>query len=254
MPSLKQSAVKVAEKFGVKLVSIERHLNPKADMDAAFGPIFNECRKYTLINVERMYSLYKAVQYISKRGIQGDFVECGVWKGGASMLMAKTLVALGDTSRTIYMYDTYEGMSEPTKEDRSVTGKASEVENIWKNNSAADHNEWCYGPLDDVRRVMESTGYPMDKIKFIKGMVEDTIPVTMPSKIALLRLDTDWYASTKHELVHLFPLLEKDGVFIQDDYGYWAGARQAVDEYFAEQNLNLFLHRDDFSGITGIRN
>lgn len=251
--SLKQFIARRAEKCGVKLVSLQYHLGPKKDMDPEFTPLFNACKAYTLIHVERMYSLYKAVQYVVQKKLPGDFVECGVWKGGASMMMAKVLMQMGDTSRTIYMYDTYEGMSEPTKEDRCVTGKASDVERIWESQKAGDHNEWCYSPIEDVKAAMQSTGYPMDKIVFVKGMVEDTIPKVMPEKIALLRLDTDWYSSTKHELIHLFPLLVEGGVFIQDDYGYWAGARQAVQEYLKDQNLTLFLHRDDGSGVTGIR-
>src|SRR3989344_2649870 len=114
MQTFKEPVAKLAQKFGVKLVSLKTHNSPRGDMDPAFRPLFEACKPYTLIHVERMYSLYKAVQYIVKKGIQGDFVECGVWKGGASMMMAKTLLLLGETHRKIYLYDTYEGMTEPT--------------------------------------------------------------------------------------------------------------------------------------------
>jgi O-methyltransferase len=254
MTSLKEPIAKLAGKFGVKLVSVKRHLDPKPDMDAGFAPLFERCRAYTLIHVERMYSLYKAVQYVVKKGIPGDFVECGVWKGGASMMMAMTLKQLGVTDRQIYLYDTYEGMTKPTDEDKSVIPGKGSVLDIWQKYQAKDHNEWCYGPLEGVQEAMRSTGYPEHKITFVKGMVEDTIPGTKPSKIALLRLDTDFYTSTKHEMEHLFPLLEKDGVLILDDYNYWAGARQAVDEYFAAHDITMLLHRDDESGCIGIRN
>ena len=94
---------------------------------------------------------------------------------------------------------------------------------------------------------MKSTGYPVGNIRLLKGKVEDTIPGTMPAKIALLRLDTDWYESTKHELTYLFPLLEKSGVLIIDDYGAWQGARKAVDEYLKD-NGTVYLNRIDFTG------
>jgi hypothetical protein len=85
------------------------------------------------------------------------------------------------------------------------------------------------------------------------GKVEDTIPADIPEKIALLRLDTDWYESTKHELIHLFPRLQKGGVLIIDDYGFWKGARKAVDEYFAENNIQILLNRIDDTGRMAIK-
>lgn len=253
MASMKQFVADIAGKFGVKLVSMKHHGKPTPDMGPKFASLYKQCSPYTLIHVERMYSLYKAVQYIVNKGIPGDFVECGVWKGGASMLMAKTLVSMGVTDRKIYMYDTYAGMTKPTEEDKSVLSGTEPVEEIWKRNQQGDHNNWCYGPLEGVKEVMASTGYPMEKLIFVKGPVEETIPTTLPSKIALLRLDTDWYSSTKHEMEHLFPLLMDGGVLILDDYGYWSGARQAADEYLKKHGITLFLHRDDYSGATGIK-
>ncbi len=254
MKRVKQLIADIAGRFGIKLVNINYHVSPKPDMDPAFAPLFAQCKPYSLIHVERMYSLYKAVHYIVKKGIPGDFVECGVWKGGAAMMMALTLKQLGATDRKIWLYDTYEGMSKPTEEDASVIPGKGSVLKMWEREQKGDHNEWCYGPLEGVKAAMESTGYPQDKITYIKGMVEDTIPATVPQKIALLRLDTDFYSSTKHEMEHLYPLLEQGGILILDDYNYWAGARQAVDEYLTANNITLFLHRDDESGATGIRN
>lgn len=253
MHFIKEFIVKLAGKFDVKLLSLRKYNGPKPDMDPAFIPLYNECKPYTLIRVERMYSLYKAVQYIVKKGIRGDFVECGVWKGGASMLMAKTLLSMNVTDRKIYMYDTYEGMTRPTEEDRSVMSGTTPVLELWQKNQSGDHNDWCYGPLEGVQTTMKATGYPSENLIFVKGPVEETLPKTMPGPVALLRLDTDWYSSTKHEMEHLFPLLVPGGVLILDDYGYWAGARQAVDEYLNQQKIALLLHRDDDSGATGIK-
>jgi len=253
MKFLKNMIAALAARFGMKVISLKHHKGPKPEMDPDFAPLYEACRPYTLIQVERMYSLYKAVEYIVKKGLPGDFVECGVYKGGASMMMALALKKFGDTGRMIYMYDTYEGMAKPTAEDMSVMKGAEPVMDIWEREQRGDHNEWCYGPLEGVKKAMESTGYPMNKVVFVKGMVENTLPNDTHKQIALLRLDTDWYSSTKHELVHLYPLLQKGGVLILDDYGYWAGARQAANEYFASINEAIFLHRDDYSGATGVR-
>jgi hypothetical protein len=84
-------------------------------------------------------------------------------------------------------------------------------------------------------------------------MVEETIPQHAPEQISVLRLDTDWYSSTKHELMHLFPRLSKNGVLIIDDYGHWAGARKAVDEYFADQTIQPLLNRIDQTGRACIK-
>jgi len=98
-----------------------------------------------------------------------------------------------------------------------------------------------------VQANLGRTGYPAERIHYVKGKVEETIPATLPSRIALLRLDTDWYESTRHELQHLYPLLSTHGVLIIDDYGHWQGARQAVDEYFAASAEPVFLHRVDYT-------
>lgn len=93
-----------------------------------------------------------------------------------------------------------------------------------------------------------STGYPKEKINFVKGLVEETIPQTQINKIAILRLDTDWYSSTKFELEHLYPKLVKGGVLIIDDYGHWEGCKKAVDEYFTNNNIPIFMMRIDYTG------
>jgi O-methyltransferase len=212
------------------------------EADKDFQKIYDKIKAYTVVEPERCYALYHAVRYIIRNGIQGDFVECGVWKGGSVMLIAYTLLEAGITDRKIYLYDTFEGMTKPGEYD----GEKEKAN--WEKYKVNDQiNNWCLSPLIEVQTNMATTGYPKEKVIFIKGKVEQTIPGTLPGKLALLRLDTDWYESTKHELNHLYPLLEKGGILIIDDYGAWPGARKAVDEYFAA-NGTVYLNRLDFTG------
>ncbi|TLD70901.1 macrocin O-methyltransferase [Phragmitibacter flavus] len=206
---------------------------------------------YTMTTVERMTSLLQAVTYVSKNQIPGDIVECGVWRGGSMMIIAKVLLANNDVSRTLYLFDTFEGMSEPTDDDFSVDGRPAAVQ---LKEEPKGTGVWCEASIEDVRANMISTGYPEDKILLIKGKVEDTIPNTIPKHVALLRLDTDWYESTRHELQHLFPLLDSKGILILDDYGHWQGARKAVDEYFQATGDPVYLHRVDYSARILVRN
>lgn len=211
-------------------------------MDGEFMELYSQIKDYTMVEIERCYALYFSVKYILKNNIPGDFVECGVWKGGSSMLVALMLKKENAVDRKIYLYDTFAGMTEPGYYD----GEEEKLE--WKKNKKDDGScNWCFATYEDAAANMRSTAYAEENIKLVKGKVEDTIPATMPTKIALLRLDTDWYESTKHELTHLFPLLEKSGILIIDDYGSWKGARMAVDEYFFE-NGPAYLNRIDFTG------
>ena len=110
-----------------------------------------------------------------------------------------------------------------------------------------DAGGWAVASVEEVRHNMSTTGYPPEKIRYVKGRVEDTIPGQAPDAIALLRLDTDWYESTRHELVHLMPRVVANGIVIVDDYGHWEGARRAVDEFVAHSERPIFLARIDYS-------
>ncbi len=196
-----------------------------------------------------MHALKEAVKYVIANNIAGDLVECGVWKGGSCMLIARTLLEYDQNDRLLWLYDTFEGMTLPTNEDiEKETGiKGGDLlENIEKNTDK--YNMWAYAPEDIVRKNMESTKYPSDKIKYIRGKVEDTLNETKPESIALLRLDTDWYESTKAEMDALYPLIAKGGVLIIDDYGHFEGARKAIDEYFDSVKEQPLMHRIDYTG------
>jgi O-methyltransferase len=201
---------------------------------------------FTMTSVERVVSLIDAVRYVVGNRISGDVVECGVWRGGSMMVIAETLKRLGDTSRDLYLYDTFEGMTAPTGKDTQFDGKpAAELfEEI-----TAENGAWCDAGIDEVSRNLSRTQYPDSRIKLIEGKVEETIPSIIPHEIALLRLDTDWYESTLHELEHLYPRLVSGGVLVIDDYGHWQGAKAATDEYFSRvPGRKPFLHRIDYTG------
>ena len=190
----------------------------------------------------RVYALTRAVEYVIAGRIPGSFVECGVWKGGSMMAVALTLLRLGVTDRPLYLYDTFEGMTDPGAEDVRHSGETASalLETLPRSS-----NEWAYAGIEEVRAAMSGVGYPEERIHLVQGPVEDTLPAHAPDEIALLRLDTDWYASTRHELEHLYPRLAPRGVLLVDDYGYWRGQRQAVDEYLAENEIALLLNRID---------
>lgn len=189
-----------------------------------------EVKPFTMVPSQRLTAFVIALEKVVREGIPGDIVECGVWRGGVLMLAAKVLRALGDTRR-IWLYDTYKGMTKPEEIDRRDSGKRAAV--AWEKLQQADHNDWCYASLDDVRANMASTGYPEDLLTYVEGDVVETLKRSWPEQIAILRLDTDWYASTKAELDVLFPKLSPGGYLLVDDYGDWQGSRQAVHEYFA---------------------
>jgi O-methyltransferase len=162
--------------------------------------------------------------------------------------VARTLIQVHDLKRNLYLFDTFEGMSEPTAKDIDYSGKhASQV-------LSEDHGFRCAdAPLAGVRTVLHETGYPKEQIHFVQGKVEQTIPRNAPDSIALLRLDTDWFESTAHELVHLFPRLSRGGVIIVDDYGHWKGSRQACDEYFKQNQIPILLNRVDYTGRMALK-
>ena len=222
------------------------------DLDAAFGDIYRRCSPFTMTSMERMYALFASVDYLDRASLQGDFVECGVWRGGSSMMLALSQLRTGSCERTIYLYDTFAGMSEPTEHDKDLKGQ--DAYDQWKR-SVDDKgvSTWCLGDIDDVKNNLASTGYPADRLVFVKGKVEETIPATLPERIALLRLDTDWFESTYHEFAHLYPRLVSGGVLILDDYGHWKGAREATDRYLAENGINLLLNRLDYTGRIALK-
>jgi hypothetical protein len=215
------------------------------DLSEPQRSIIMAAKPFTMTTMERMAALISAVTYVTQNQTAGDIAECGVWRGGSMIPVALTLLAHGDRSRSLYLFDTFEGMTPPDEADRDLYGVSAGSQ---LKRDPQGTGIWCYASLEDVRANMLATGYPKDKIHFLKVKVEDTLPVHSPASLAILRLDTDWYESTRHELIHLYPLLRRQGVLILDDYGHWRGARKAVDEYFAELGGGVYLHRIDYAG------
>ncbi len=238
-----EEAAEVLKRDGWGVIPPSQYLT---DMEEDFLGIWERVQDYTMISVERGYSLYKSVEYVVSGGIPGDFVECGVWKGGACMLMALTLENLQEKNRKIYMYDTFSGMTKPTGED-VIAWNGADVMERWKNNG---FSSWAVG-VETVREMVESVVSDMSPFVFIEGDVENTLDERVPESVSILRLDTDWYASTAKELEVLYPLLSRGGILQIDDYGHFKGARKAVDEYFAEKPI--FLSRIDYTGRQGIK-
>ena len=217
------------------------------DIEPDFLALYERCKPFTMTALERLYSLYKCVEYIAAAGIAGDLAECGVWRGGSCMLMALGLIRASDDSRRIYMYDTFEGHPQPDSEkDVDLWGNRG-IDEWHRQEEAGTLGEWGVASLAEVRGNLLSTGYPAERLIFVQGMVETTVPGNTPANLALLRLDTDWYESTRVALQHLYPKLAEGGVLIIDDYGHYRGQRQAVDEYFAEIGEKPLLHRIDYS-------
>ncbi|MBL4589768.1 MAG: class I SAM-dependent methyltransferase [Alphaproteobacteria bacterium] len=218
-----------------------------------FKTLYKKYHAFSMVKWPGLYTAFNAVDHITKHKVDGAIVECGVWKGGCTAIMAEHLAGQDDIFRDFYLYDTYEGMSAPTDKDFSFfTNK--KADDLYQSYQKDGKSDWSVGALETVKEVLEKTGYPTHKIHTVKGKVEDTIPETMPDKIAVLRLDTDWYESTKHELEHLFPRLVKGGVLIVDDYGAWAGSKQAVDEYFEKNICDIYFHYDASTGnICGVK-
>jgi O-methyltransferase len=196
---------------------------------------------------EAVVSLIRAVEYVIRNGIPGALVECGVFMGGNIEVMIRVLQNLQIDDRDIYLYDTFAGMPQPDPRDDNGLGGAMKIS--WEaHRTEADGtsgSDWMRAPVETVRQRIEPLGYRAERLHFVKGMVEDTIPGVAPEKIAILRLDTDFYSSTKHELQHLYPRLMPGGILIIDDYGAIPGARLAADEYTSENDLGWFLHRVD---------
>ena len=206
--------------------------------DAEAKRVIERVGPRTMTQPEKLFGLILATRYVATHSIPGDVVECGVWRGGSMQAAALTLLECGDTGRDLHLYDTFEGMTPPDDVDRRSDGRtAADL----LATSSRDSRVWGVATLDDVKAGMAEVGYPSERIHYHCGRVEDTIPREAPETVSILRLDTDWYASTRHEFEHLYHRLSPGGVLIIDDYGYWEGSRRATEEFLEESGAPLLL-------------
>lgn len=217
---------------------------PKQGLPSDYDPetkrIIGRVRPYTMTSPEKLNALIASVRYLERAKISGALVECGVWRGGSMHAVARALHNLGAYDRELYLFDTFTGMTEPTVRDISIGRNRSAADLLETSDKTA--HVWAVASIEDVQAGLETLPYPIERFHLVAGPVEQTIPEQAPDQIALLRLDTDWYESTKHELEHLYDRLQPGGVLIIDDYGSWQGAKEATDEFLGglpEQILML---------------
>jgi hypothetical protein len=216
------------------------------------GAIVRKVKPATMTPPSRIYNLAKAVENLCRSNIGGDLVECGVWRGGSLMTMALTLLHVGDTRRRLWGFDTFAGMTQAGPQDRLIGGPHFD-EIIAKGTPGQRELYTARAPLDLVKQNMAATGFPEERLSLVVGDVMQTLPDQAPPHIALLRLDTDFYASTRHELETLYPRLVEGGVLLIDDYGCFKGSKDATDEYFAGLEQPPMLWAIDHHARAGIK-
>jgi O-methyltransferase len=232
-PALKQRSVESrrAKKFHQAL----------HDLDEEAKQTIIAVKDHTMMDPEKLYAFIAAVRYVCKHDIGGDIVECGVWRGGAIMAAALTLNQLGATDRRFYLYDTFAGMPRPGQRDRPLAEELDTMAYFEGRQTGDDSSDWCFASAEMVRQNLATVPYDQDLFVLVEGKVEDTLPHTLPGPIAILHLDTDWYESTRHQVEHLMPLMVRGGVLIVDDYFYWSGNRDAVNEYLDRHKIPVLL-------------
>jgi O-methyltransferase len=247
-----QALAKTAKRLETVAARLEKAVKPAAtkksaatrefpdDFEENYRAIIAAVKPYTMTGGDKLHALISATHYIHDHAIPGDVVECGVWRGGSMHAVARVLDAAGDHSRDLYLFDTFEGMPPPSEKDRRLDGRTAETLLAASEKTA---NVWAIATLDDVKAGFETVPYPAERVHYVPGKVEDTVPGSAPEQISLLRLDTDWYESTRHELEHLYPRLVSGGVLIIDDYGWWQGSRDATEEFMAKTGERLLLIR-----------
>jgi O-methyltransferase len=199
--------------------------------------IFEKVKNLTLLGKERILANIESVDHIIDNNIDGDIVEIGVYKGGSILSMILRLEEKNVLNKTVHLYDTFEGMTQHSEYDIDLNG--SSIKNI--------PDYICKCDLNSVKQNLKSkTSYPEDFIKYHVGDILKT--QFIPEKISILRLDTDWYESTKFELEHFFSKVSKNGIVIVDDYGHWKGCKKAVDEFLINFP-EIKIEKIDYTGI-----
>jgi hypothetical protein len=221
------------------------------DFDRATVDTLHAVHDYSVTSPERPFALCEAVRYLVRSNTPGALVECGVLRGGSVLAMLRTLVQLGVRDRDVFLFDTFDDVPPPGPDDVDLFGTHASTYHELFEDFRPHGARWGRLSIPQLKGLFAETGYPEKHIHFVVGLVEDTLPESAPGQVALLRLDTDYYASTRHELEHLYPRVVPGGVLLVDDYGHFRGARKAVDEYLdglALVGTHLLLQRVDYAG------
>ena len=191
-----------------------------------------------MIGLERLRNVVQCAENVLDGGIPGDFVETGVWRGGATILMRAILRAYDVTDRRVWVVDSFEGLPQPDSERYPADERSTLhlLENLRVS-------------LDEVRANFAAFDLLDDNVQFVKGWFRDTIPAFAGTKLAILRLDGDMYESTWLALSHLYPKLSPGGYCIIDDFGAVPECAQAVADYRAKNNIGTPLSRIDWTGV-----
>ena len=243
MKALDTSLNSIKKRGDLRPLLSERQIT-EGRFDESFIELMQHCQAIDKFS-ETLYTTHKVTEYLTRNGLPGDFIECGVYKGRHIITMAMTLLHLGASDRDIYLYDTFAGMTEPGEKDarRGKNETPAELAARWESKQQSDHNLIRYAGQEEVRQRISSVDYPGERLHFVAGDIRQTVPNDFHRQIAFLRLDTDWYELTMHELVHFYDLVVPGGVIVIDDYGSHEGARKAVDEFFSERGSFPLLTR-----------
>ncbi len=239
---MKNSLRKILNKFGIEISRFDTSTTFPWEADREEIELIENLmalnsknkikERLTMCSIKRLWAAISATKYVIREKIEGDIIECGVWRGGCSIAIAKTIKRL-NSKKKIILYDTFAGMTRPTKEDVKANNKKKALKK-YNDLNKDGYNKWCYASLEEVKSCFKKYGV-FDIASFNKGDISILLKdkkQALPNKISLLRLDTDWYESTKDEMKYLYPKISKNGILLVDDYGSWEGARKAVDEYF----------------------
>lgn len=251
-----KKAVKAA--FRAAGIEVRRPATPPG-LPVEFGTAEREIFAYiraqglSMVSDEHLFATILACRHVIEQKIPGDFVECGVYKGGNALIAAALFKAYG-VRRKVWLFDTFLGMTEPTALDKESTTGVAAIEE-YSQKDRGDHNDWVFCPIDQVQAHFDAAGLLSDQIVFVQGDVLQTLGngEHLPDQVSVLRLDTDWYESTRIELEVLYPRLSVGGVLLIDDYGHFSGAQQATDEYFARGTPRPLLNYTDYTGRVGVK-
>ena len=212
-------------------------------------------KENTMMAPVNLLTLFEQAVYCEKKGIEGAYVECGVWKGGAVGIMAKANLLYGTARRDLHLFDAFDDICAPDAEvdgERAVTdmAKSSVLKNKEDMKGQVEAVKGAYdslgghGTIDACKSLLEKKlQYPSENTHYHKGWFQDTVPADylQIDKIAILRLDGDWYASIKICLDYLYDKVVPGGLIVIDDYGYYNGCTKAVDEFLESRNIKTFL-------------